>query len=123
MEKFLQVLVDYWQFISSGILILLSILLFIFRRKPKTWNEFLDCLSSVLYWVPHVIQQVESFEDVDGLPTKKEYALQVLLDLVENRLKRELTTKELNCFYQLMSEQIESVLTCPTKKGGIGREE
>lgn len=121
MEKVLQFLVDYWQFISSGILILLSILLFIFRRKPKSWNEFLDCLSSVLFWVPEAVVTAE-MPGEDGV-SKKEVALDILLDLVENRLKRELTKKELNCFYQLMSGQIESVLNCPTKKGGIGREE
>lgn len=116
-------LVKYWQYISIAVLVVLDIVTMIIKKRPKKFDEINQLITEAIAKIPgFVIQAEETGKDIDGAD-KKQLVLGWCFTFIENVLKRDLTgSEELYC-YKALSYFIESVLTAPTKKGGLGREE
>lgn len=112
---------DYWSYISSGILVLLSVILAIIKNRPSAKDVLLTAVRNVLTYIPTLVCMAE--ERGESGNAKKEYVLCTALDLVEEKIGRDLTEVECKRFYKCLSGYIETILDCPTKKGGFGREE
>ena len=122
MKDFTDFLLHHYRDIA---LVIISVLIFVsmlIKRRPKSYDEFMTVLKSSLLYVPGFINDVEAEEGLTS-HQKKELCLSLLLDFVQERLKRDLTEKELLTFFNSFSSYIEKVLDTPTKKGGPGRDE
>lgn len=73
--------------------------------------------------MPFFIAEAEVMKTPDetGMD-KKNLCISWSIQKLENMLKRELTRDEELYAFKAFSSMIEKVLTCPTKKGGLGRE-
>lgn len=112
---------DYWQYISVAILALIDFVVILVKRRPSSKDELINASKSVLTYLPRIINIFEE-KDLSGA-AKKEGVLQNCLTLIEARLGRELYASEVKKFYDVFSNEIETILSTPTKKGGYGREE
>lgn len=121
MQIISEFLVNNWQYISSALLVCLTLLSIILKRHPTFKDKFLEIGKSLIGYVPSLISMVEGY-DLSGI-AKKEKVMEYLLDIFEEKLGRDLTKDEFKRFYDTFSSYIERILETPTKKGGHGRED
>ena len=112
MEKFSQFLVDNWQYISSAIAAIFSIIIIIVKRRPKTMDDF---VRSVDYALTQVASYCSSVEHPGDGEEKKRLVIKFVKNSVHNSLGRELTEKEISIIEKAASEQIEDVLSAPSR--------
>ena len=110
MEKFSQFLVDNWQYISSAIAAIFSIIIIVVKKRPKTLDDFTSTLESALVEVASLCSLVE--HPGDG-QEKKRLVIERVKSIVHNSLGRELTKKEIAIIDEVASQQIEQVLNAP----------
>lgn len=120
--EIVQFLRDNWSFISTGVLAVLSIIIMIIKRRPKKFEELNQIVTEAIAKIPGFIIDAEYTPDLNG-QDKKNLVVSWCFDFIEKALGRELShSDELYC-YKAISYFIELVLTSPTRKGGIGREQ
>lgn len=110
MEKFSQFLVDNWQYISSAIAAIFSIIIIIIKKRPKTLDDFVEALNYSLTLVPQQCAVVE--HDGDG-SEKKRQVVKFAVNSVRNSLHRELTDAEVALIEKRASVLVEDVLDAP----------
>lgn len=113
---------DNWQYISFCLVIIFELLIIIIKKRPKKWDELNMVIQQAIAKIPGFIADAEQAQDLSG-NDKKTLVIGWLLTFIENVLKRNLTNSEEIYTYKALSFFIEEVLTCPTKKGGFGRED
>ena len=112
-NEFLKILVENWQYFSTGILAVLSFILMLIKRKPKKYDEFVSCVSQTLSAVPGFINAAEEFEE--DPQDRKSSVIGWCFQKMENLIKRELTKDEELYCYKTFSWFIENVLSTPQK--------
>lgn len=107
---FVKILVDYWPFISIGLVILFDLILFIFKKRSKT--EIIDnsAVNDILDWV---CDAEEKFGSGEG-PAKFNYVLEMYAN------SRGLDKKQSKFVVEYL---VDRILWSPTQKGGFGRED
>lgn len=118
MDVLIAFLKDYKEYILlafSLILVLLDFLILFIKRRPKTYDDFKQCLSDVLSVLPSLILSVE--EPGNG-SAKKEKVLKSALEIFKNRLGRCLSDSENSIVEKVVSRQVEIILSTPQSKGG-----
>lgn len=113
MDTLVNFLRENWQFISSAILALLTIIAMLIKRKPKTIDDFIIGILEVINDLPEFINEVE--EVGNGL-SKKIKVQQFALNDLKSRLKRTLTKTELSQALCHIDDALESILSTPQKK-------
>lgn len=106
---------EYGGLIFSALLILLDVIILLIKRRPKTLDDFLYCLKSAVEVLPGLISHVE--RPGDGA-SKKSDVIQYAMAIIEKDLGRTLSDTEYQFAYGQLSNQIECILSTPTKKGG-----
>lgn len=94
-------------------LFILELLVLILKKRPKTLDNFCALINEAAALVPSWCSDVER----PGEGSNKK--LQVMIcarNFVTKHLGRQLDQKEIDMLDQVMSAQIENVLSCPTKK-------
>ena len=121
MQEFSKFLVENWQWLVSVMATLISLIIFIIKKKPSS-DLFNVSLYKVLSKIPFYVAEVEKLGLSTGIEKTK-----VVLDLViadlSKLLGRSLTIDEVHLVDNAATTEIEGVLYAPTKKGGLGREE
>lgn len=113
---------EYWSFIATAILLLLQVVLIIIKRRPKRFDEFVQVIQEAIAKLPMFICEAEETGDYSGIE-KKELVLAWCLQYCEKRLGHDLNDFQFDYFYKSIATYIEKILACPTKKGGLGRDE
>lgn len=106
---------EYGSLIFSALVILLDVIILLVKRRPKTLDDFLYCLKSAVELLPGFIIQVE--KPGEGA-SKKSDVIQYAMAIIEKDLGRNLSDSEYQFAYGQLSNQIEFILSTPTKKGG-----
>lgn len=119
MNDFINWCVRHWQFLSTLVLSLASLLVLILKPRTKS-NMWSEILYNMCTHIPGWIWLAEDLL-VSG-STKKDFVITQALEFVKKQLHRSLTDLEIAEIKQQASNSIEGVLACPTKKGGLGRE-
>lgn len=122
METFLNFLVNYWQYISVGLVFIFEIILLIVKKRPMSLDAFQSAWNEAMKKIPSYIYAIEHHDELSG-EGKKEAVVQRTLSYISGELDRELTEKEVSRVEGSISAFIEAILYCPTKKGGLGREQ
>lgn len=121
MQEFSKFLVENWQWLVSVVATLISLIIFIIKKKPSS-DLFNVSLYKVLSKIPFYVAEVEKIGLSTGIEKTK-----VVLDLaiadLSKLLGRSLTIDEVRLVDNAATTEIEGVLYAPTKKGGLGREE
>lgn len=113
MEKFVDFLIAYKEILVSALCVLLTIISIIVKRRPKTLDEFYDCMRRVLSYIPSLIIDVE----VDGHgEEKKQEVIQCCVSIFTRYLGRSLTSSEQSFVEGMFGDYIEEVLLTPKKK-------
>lgn len=115
--EIVQFLLDNWQYFSTALLTILSIVLMIIKRKPKKYDEFVSCVSQTISAMPGFIITAEELKTPDeNGQDKKNLVIGWCFQKMENLIKRELTRdEELYCF-KTFSNYVEQILSTPQKK-------
>ena len=109
------ILKKYGVYMLLGLILLFEILILIFKRKPKTLDEFLSILHEVVAnRLPILINSAESQVSAS---IKKLNVVDAAYAIVKSQLGRELSSKEKAVFQSYVSESIEMILSTPQKKG------
>lgn len=110
MESIKQFIVDNWQFISFGLVVLFELLILIFKKKNKTLLLDNSAYSSLVRLVKEAEEKFGSGSGEDKL----RYVISNFL--------REKHIGNLTEFNGIIKAMVDDILECPTKKGGYGRE-
>lgn len=114
MNTFLQILVDYWPYISTCILALLIFILLLIKRRPQTIDEFYIILNQVLRLIPGLVLK---FERPGHGEEKKQAVIEACISNIKYLLHRSLSDYELDVVKRTCSGTIEEILAAPQKKG------
>lgn len=117
-------IVNYWQYLSIALVVLIEIVILIIKRHPKKYDDFVQVVEQAFVHVPSIISAAEEVYTASGEGVQKmEFVLFEILNFIEGRLHRDVNEKECDYIYKTFSQFIEAILDAPTKKGGCGREE
>lgn len=105
---------DYGLYILQAIAVIIGFITIFCKKRPKTLNDFMDCIYQCQAMLPTLISSVE--RPGDGA-LKKEEVLLASLGKASLILGRKLSSDEIRVFNKCMSESIEDILSTPTKKG------
>ena len=105
---------EYKEVLVSGLVVILTLICMLIKRKPKTIEEFALILNSVLNELPSLINKVEI--PGNGLAKKKEVR-SLAISLCEAKLGRHLSPLEEDIAFVNIDKQVEDILTTPQKKG------
>lgn len=122
MNEVITFIVDYWQYISIGLLFIFELILLIVKKRPMSLDAFQNAWNEAIKKIPSYIYGAEKSDELSG-EGKKECVVQRTLQYISGELGRELTDKEISRVEGSISAFIEAILYCPTKKGGLGREQ
>lgn len=104
MDKIVQFLTNNWSFISTGILLIASLITIFLKRSPRFLGLYEE-LSKIIYFVEKAHPDFIGKEKLnEAISLYKQTNGEVVSDKVLVRC-------------------IENLLSLPTKKGGLGREE
>lgn len=118
MQEFGNFLAQYWQLIVTVILMIISTVIALIRKKPTTVKVVDTVKSLILEAVPEAINKVEKYDGIDKLKAAVAFLITYISKLTD------MDAVDVRANYEtFMVDAIESVLSTPTKKGGIGREE
>lgn len=113
MNQFIEFLKEYWFQLATGIFAVVEVILLIIKRRPKSLDDFKLALLDALAAVPDYVCQVE----VPGNGAEKRAkVLKACVALISKKLGRSLTDSEVALVSQSIIEQVETVLSTPTKK-------
>lgn len=111
METVIQFICDYWREIASCCALIITVLLYVFRKRPS-FNGVDKIKEDVLEILPVLINQVEE----NGNGQRKKYAVVELVKLyVKKHYKIDIPVYLLDW----LENSIESILSTPQKKGDI----
>lgn len=111
--NFLDFLREYKDTLIGVVCLLSTILCILLKRKPKTLDEFLSCLTEVLNKVPEMIISVER---AGAGQEKKREVMKSCRELLAKKLSRDLSEQEVKLLDNYVSSEIELVLSTPRKK-------
>ena len=118
MQEFGKFLAHYWQLIVTVILMIISTVIALIRKKPTTVKVVDTVKSLILEAVPEAINKVEKYQGIDKLKAAVAFLIVYISKLTD------MDAVDIRANYEtFMVDAIESVLSTPTKKGGTGREE
>lgn len=120
METFSKFIVDNWQFISTVLLAIFSLICMIIKRRPLSLDEFQSALDDCYRNLPYFIQRAEN--NISNGDDKLDFVLACACNHVTQSLHRPLTEKEELKVKKGCKTVVEEILFCPTRKGGFGRE-
>lgn len=104
---------QYGIMILCALSIILELILLVFKKRPKTFDDFVSILCEVSLSLPSMISSVEvvghGFEKKVSVIAESE-------KLVQKKLGRSLSEKEVKIFNDFISSQIELILSTPQKK-------
>ena len=110
----IEFLKEYKEVLVSCLAVILTFICMFVKRKPKTIEEFILILASVLNELPTLINKVEV--PGNGLAKKKEVR-SLAISLCEAKLGRHLSSHEEDIAFVNIDKQVEDILTTPQKKG------
>lgn len=113
MTDFINFIKEYGIYILTSLSILIEIIIIFVKKNPKTLDDFLDCLHRVTALLPGLITE---FECPGHGAEKKQKVLDQALTFLKHLLGRDLSKGEKELFDKTMSDQIEVILSTPTKK-------
>lgn len=109
--------VKYWDLISSGVVLLLSVILWILKKRPLTIDSFEEAISDVCSLIPVCSVVAEGkFPGAKRGVEKKAAVLKCCFQSMEKELGRELTEQERKVCERRFSRSLEEVLAAPHKK-------
>jgi hypothetical protein len=115
MEEFKEFLINYWQFLASGVLFIIATVIGIVRMKKKGMT-FQEILSGIL--MEQIPLWISMSETTGGSGEQKKVAvLNKALNYCSSKLGRQLSETESQMIISYVSEKIETVLATPQKKG------
>ena len=119
MKQIISWCLSHIEVLSSLCIGCISLIIVIFkpRTKANTWDAV---MSKILTLIPGYIYDAET--QVLGGDEKKQYVVDLCERLAHRLLHRKLTNDEYSELVIKVEKQVEAILYCPTKKGGIGRE-
>lgn len=105
-------LIQYWREILYVVCALVSVVLFIVKKKPV---KVVDTVrETIVRLLPYCINQAEKLGDVSGAD-KKTFALSLLFSLLSDFVKVNGDDLKEN-YSDFAAEQVEVILTTPQKK-------
>lgn len=113
METFLKFLKEYGVYLAAGFEILLTIILMIIKKRPKTIDDFLEAVHAALLKIPAF---ASSLEEPGNGESKKKNVLELVRLRVSKILDRSLTDTEKAYIDEKAAVQLEAVLAAPQKK-------
>lgn len=113
MTEFVNFCREYGLYILHVLSLIIGVIFIIIKRKPKTVDDFLYCLNEIRLLVPQVVNEVECPGNGES---KKAAVIECLINLFEKTLGRKTTEKEKEIAANLLSSDIEVVLSTPQKK-------
>lgn len=116
MTDYLEFCREYWFQILTFLGFICEIVFIFIKRKPKTVDDFLLAMNEVRSLLPELISSVE--EPGKGA-VKKNKVMAKSTKVLENKLGRKLSSRELQTFSKVVSADIETILETPTKKGNL----
>lgn len=117
MNTFIEFLVRYWQFISTGILFVITLIAIFVKRRPKTLDDFYSCLNDTLCLVPIYVKVAEDTYGSGNGNLKKKFVINELFERFKRAMKRAPSESEEDRAIFAIESQLESVLAAPQKKG------
>lgn len=108
--SFSEFIVNYWEYISCGILFILEIIILIVKKRSKT--EIVD--NGLFKAVCDAVAEAENRFGAGNGEVKLNF---VLAKLSSRYIDNDLISSD------MLKSIVEYVLTLPTKKGGFGRDE
>lgn len=114
MTEFFEFCREYWFQILTCLGFLCEIIFIFIKRKPKTVDDFLLSMNEVRSLLPEFIKSVET--PGKGV-LKKHKVIDKSTKVLENKIGRKLSSRELQIFSKVISSDIETILETPTKKG------
>lgn len=112
--EILEFLKEWNPVIVPGLVLILDLLIIFLKRRPKTLDDFENCLKDMLNNLPYLINYVECPGHGEE---KKEKVLLHCLSVLEGKMGRPLSDREDSYAEETLSEQIEVILSTPQKKG------
>lgn len=108
--NFYTFLVDNWKLILEGVLLLVSFILFLIKKKP---NQIIDPIcEQIICMLPTFIQEAEKeFGSGRGLE-KQDFVVHLCKFWFEQR-----DYKFTDFYRQFVLKYVEEILSCPQKKG------
>lgn len=113
MIEFVNFCREYGLYILTFLCFVISSILTIVKRKPKSVDDFLLALSDVCADLPDIIKSVECPGKGDQ---KKLMVINIAHSKLEKRLSRCLSYREIETIDKKLSAQIETILSTPKKK-------
>lgn len=115
MNYFIDFLKSYWKEILLVLEIVVTIVLFIVRKRTKIINklDYSEILKKLLETLPYFIQKVECPGNGES---KKKIVLESSLEYIAQLLGRTLTVSESEFFSDYIDDAIEMILETPSKK-------
>lgn len=105
---------DYGLYILQAIAVIIGFITIFCKKRPKTLDDFVDCIHQCQTLLPTIISDVEC----PGYGArKKDTVILRSLGYAYKILGRKLTDNEEKIFVSAMSDSIEDILSTPTKKG------
>lgn len=107
---FVKILVDYWPYISIGLVILFDLILFIFKKRSKIEVIDASAFSEICGWISEAEKKFG--------PGQGEKKYQYVLD-------KYVQSRGLDVWHSnfVVDYVVDCILSTPTKKGGPGRED
>lgn len=113
MEEFLSFCRSHLDLIASLLTLIVSVILVLIKRRPKTIDDFVFALNEIRTQVSIFCERVEV--PGNGIE-KKNKVIDLSLAMLSRLIGRELSGKEIDYASKLISSDIENVLNAPTKK-------
>ena len=114
MNEFVKFIREYGVYILESLTFVCFVITLFIKRRPKTLDDFLYCLSEVRSNLPAFISKVEC---PGNGSTKKAAVLKAADSMLSHKLGRKTTKKESEIAANLFSSDIEAILSTPQKKG------
>ena len=109
-------LLAHWRTILSVVLLLVSFLLLLIRKRPKTFIDTFGCVKeAILERLPLLISLCE--RPGNGSDKLDEVIIYCLQYIEEDVIGRQLSDVERSYFTDFISKHVEAILMTPQKKG------
>lgn len=113
MTEFIEFCQEYGVYLLTFVCFVIEIIFIFIKRRPKTVDDFLYTLQEIRLRVPGVVAAVEVSGNGEA---KRSAVINYLTKEFEKVLGRKITEKECVIVSDLISKDIEAVLSAPTKK-------
>ena len=113
MTEFIEFCREYGVYCLTFLCFVIEIVLIIIKRKPKTVDDFLLALNEVRTKLPELISKVECPGNGE---VKKNKVMEIAEKALTKSISRGLSDKEFAAVRKILSDDIEAILSTPTKK-------